>query len=388
MGKYQLVLLGDRNSPRVQELQDAVASQVKSLGLNPKNVISFQKPSDSINWRLPIVGIWFATEVPANRQDIDTVNTLLNQGVGIFPALEDLTRFQQLVPSPLHQLNGLEWSRGAARLGSEVLRAFGLTRSQRSAFISYRRTDSRAVALQLFHALGEHGYRAFLDTASVDFGAQFQDVLWDRMADVDLLIFLDTPGALNSTWVNQELTRAHNLGMGILQIRWPDWKGFPGADLSFQFPLTPTDFSGEPKDKNQLNPDSKLKLEILNSLMKTVEDVRMRSLGSRRARIVGEIVQGAKRSGMTTSVDPIGSITLHRNNQQVGKALPITGLPDSEEIFRSQDNLGQGGNQVRILYDGLGVHQLREDYLAWLNIEMRNYQTLPISELKTWLKVL
>lgn len=123
------------------------------------------------------------------------------------------------MPEALHPINGMEWSRGAERIASEILRSFGLSRPNRSVFISYMRRHSSAVAHQLLHKLTDHGCRPFLDTASVEFGDAFQESLWDSMADLDFLLFLDTPGALSSSWVEQELTRAHNLGMGTLQLR-------------------------------------------------------------------------------------------------------------------------------------------------------------------------
>ena len=64
----------------------------------------------------------------------------------------------------------------------------------------------------------------------------------------------------------------------------------------------------------------------------------------------------------------------------------MIGLPDSEEIFRARSDLRQGGDRVRVAYDGLGVRKERSDYLAWLNQELQKYKTLPVADMTGWLK--
>ncbi len=160
----------------------------------------------------------------------------LVRGFSLFPVVEDLTRYSRCVPPELLPINGQIWD--LARVGSDIMRGFRLSRRWRQVFISYRRSESTGVAHQLFHELNERGFRVFLDTASVDGGADFQKALWSRMADVDLVILLDTPGALSSNWVYQELNRAHDLGMGVVQLIWPGHARTKGTELSFQCSLT------------------------------------------------------------------------------------------------------------------------------------------------------
>jgi hypothetical protein len=80
----------------------------------------------------------------------------------------------------------------------DVLKAFWLTRESRQAFISYKRTDSEGIAKQLAHILFDRGYQTFLDTASVERGVPFQEVLHDRPPNTDLVVLLDSPNAQKS----------------------------------------------------------------------------------------------------------------------------------------------------------------------------------------------
>ena len=107
----------------------------------------------------------------------------------MLPLVEDPNHYRANVPESLHPINGLSWTDPEAP--ADVLRSFRLTRELRKAFISYKRSDSQPVADALYGALNARKYSAFLDTASVESGTRFQDVLWDRLADMDLVILLD-----------------------------------------------------------------------------------------------------------------------------------------------------------------------------------------------------
>ena len=79
-----------------------------------------------------------------------------------------------------------------SELASAILECVGLMRRQRRVFLSYRSVESRAAALQLHDLLTARGFDVFLDTHVIRPGDPFQDVLWHRLCDSDVLIMLDT----------------------------------------------------------------------------------------------------------------------------------------------------------------------------------------------------
>jgi hypothetical protein len=97
----------------------------------------------------------------------------------------------------------------------------GLLRKRRRLFISYKRTESAMVAQQLYHALDERGFDVFLDTLSVRPAEQFQEHLWHRMTDSDVVILLYTKSAHASGWVEQEIERANGMKITVVQLIWP-----------------------------------------------------------------------------------------------------------------------------------------------------------------------
>lgn len=61
-------------------------------------------------------------------------------------------------------------------------------------FLSYRRSDTAAVAHAVRYALMNAGHTVFLDTEDVDTGAAFREVIRDWLAKSDLVLFLIGPG--------------------------------------------------------------------------------------------------------------------------------------------------------------------------------------------------
>jgi hypothetical protein len=90
---------------------------------------------------------------------------------------------------------------------------------------------TRRAAVQIYHGLDERTWGVFLDTHSITRGVNFQDNPWDQMANADLLLLLDSPGVVSSYYVQQELARAHDLGMGVLQLIWPTQTRTPGTEF-------------------------------------------------------------------------------------------------------------------------------------------------------------
>ncbi len=177
----------------------------------------------------------------------------------------------QQIPKELQAIGGMQWDE--ARVTGDVLKAFGLTCELRQAFISYKRTDSEGIAMQLAYILFVRGYQIFLDTASVERGLPLQDVLHDRLANTDLVVLLDSPHALDSVWVHEELDLVNHLGLGVLQLLWTELdpsdpgvrklKATRGTEFSVRFPLEESYFEDS---KVMLGPKTRLRPETLTAI--------------------------------------------------------------------------------------------------------------------------
>ena len=406
--KYQLIVLGPNAARCPALLGGRLVAHFEALGLKPAG--DYLETLDAsqagqIQWKGNPVGVWFGGTTPSAQPDLDVLRQLLDANVPVLPLVEAKEQFTSLVPHDpdLRPINGRQWDDD--RAVTDVLRLMRLTRSERQAFISYKRSDSQAVADQLFDALGRRGYRAFLDTASVEAARRFQDVLHGRLADMDLLIFLDSSQACESQWVIDELTLANNLGLTVLQVVWPGKTPFAGAALSKQVGLHKTDFLNM-----DTSPSGRLTADALTQILVQAEQVRVEALGYRRRRVVGTLVdQVSGHSDLRAVVKPIGPIELRDAGSDafLGWAIPLVGVPTDQSLREEHSQLtiyweDYGGDlekfktadrkRFRVLYDGLGVDRPSQEHLAWLN-DYLPLQTLhvdrnrrqPINPIEQWL---
>ncbi|HXD29846.1 MAG TPA: toll/interleukin-1 receptor domain-containing protein [Pyrinomonadaceae bacterium] len=364
------------------ELVKLLKEHLERLGLQPDTELKVFNPSDAsaVDWEGVIVSVWFGTEDKATRQELKLLQRALAENVPIFPVVEDLKRFRDLVPTELRPINGQVWN--CQRIVTDILKEFRLTRSQRQAFISYKRDDCLEVAGQLFDLLSRRGYRIFWDSASVEGGVDFQQALWGRMADVDLLVFLDTPNALTSRWVHQELARAHDLGLGVLQLVWPaPHKRTRGTEFSDWLQLSLSDFK-----RGNTGPTCRLTKAALDRVSRAAELARVGSLAARRLRVVGDLVDQAKTAKLEAIVHPTNPIELYRKGKKVADVFAFVGVPDAFSIQQQEITLQRRTlRRSLILYNGLGVDPAWTKHLAWLN-ERRGLATAQLDMVDVWLK--
>ncbi len=357
--RYELVLLGPEKDAHKSDLATQVSELFKNIGLNfdadGKFLIGGGTEPD---WSGFPVGIWFGGSAAASSDELAIMREFLNRGFTLFPVVANLANYSKFVPAELKAINGQEWD--AAKISADAMKGFRLARTLRQVFISYRRSESAGVAHQLFHELNERGFRVFLDTASVDAGLDFQKALWSRMADVDLVVLLDTKKALDSTWVHQELNRAHDLGIGVVQLIWPDHKQTPGTELSFPITLKYVDFVNA-----QFGKDGTLEPNTIQGIIRSIESERIRSLSARRTRLVEGLLEHVKNKGATVYVHPMKNVDVLKGSKKIAEVVPFVGVPDSLALY--QQELGKMHEPTIIVYNGLGVDQEWAKHLVWLN---------------------
>lgn len=236
---YQLITLGS-DKDLIKDVLDGFYQRIAEMGISKSSITILDNKNFKKLYKAnaPSFCLYFGYE-NSNFQDLDLIKILLTDATLILPIVSKFENFNEQIPEILRSINGFELSStlDIEKLVSSILEGLSLLRLSRRIFISYKRDESSLVAIQLFESLEKAGFDVFLDTHSIRPGEPFQDELWHRMADTDVVVLLNTPGFLNSNWTTQELAKANSMSIGILQLIWPEHKLERDAELSLPFQL-------------------------------------------------------------------------------------------------------------------------------------------------------
>ncbi len=383
--KYQLVILGKESQFR-DSLLESINTNIKKLGIksNSFKVINEDNFSTEYKGNAPIFCIYFGSE-DIKDEDVGFLKTLISASVSILPIVENLNKYKELTPVLLHPINGKELTKEEEinSIASIALEGLGLLRATRKIFISYRRDESKSVAIQLFEKLESVGFNVFLDTHSVPKAHNFQEELWHQMTDSDVVIMLDTPNFRESEWTTQELAEANSMSIGILQVIWANHERKDDTKLSIPLMLNKLDFINNIYDDAN---NSKLNSDILDLIVQNVESLRARTIASRRSKIISEFKAYADNLDIKMHLRYDNKIVVSREESYC-VLIPYIGVPQSK-IFHEAELFKQTldpSTKVNLLYDKRNIRKNWIDHLDWLNCNLP-INSLSITDTELWLK--
>lgn len=293
-------------------------------------------------------------ELPTQYQDwINSSELSVNIILPIY--LENFSK--EITDKTLKRYNGIKYT-SPEPIVSIVLEGFNLLRKQRKLFISYRRTDSRQVALQLFSFFEERNFDVFLDSHSIPRGVDFQNNLFHRMMDCDAVLLLDTKDFLGSDYCKEELEKAITNRIGILRIKWPDSINPPYTGLIDLYSL----------GHDCINADN-LNERVLEELSLRIESLRVRSLASRQDALTTEFIETASRKGKK-AIQIYPNIIQIQEDDATHIYFAAIGIPTSETFHYAEELLNnqlKSGSQFTLIYDDLTLLQRWIDHLDWLS---------------------
>ncbi len=343
--KYQLVLLGHPN-PFKDRIVETFFTRIEDLGLSKDSIAilnesNFKQQNRNFN---PTVVLYFGG-TKRSYPHVDTLKVLIHEAATVLPIVSDLARFKRLVPTELHSINGfsLNTEQEIEALVSTILEGFSLLRVSRRLFISYKRSESSGVAIQLFEQFEKAGFDVFLDTYSLRPGDIFQDELWHRLADTDVVILLNTAGFCASKWTTMELAEASGMAISILQLVWPENLPLEASDLTTQLRLRRKDFENKVYER----PDSSLSGKLIPDIVSKVESLRARSLGARQDNLITEFLRVTQRRHISASLQPQKYIIINQGGRKREKVIiPTVGVPQAF-LYNKSDELVKRSSRER-----------------------------------------
>lgn len=354
MALYELALLGHPTTDQKDEVQRLTDQLQRACGFKEGDVVLHVCPQTFRPNRRSSSAVLFIGG--PNGKDFDIAAAVDHQAIPILPVVSTSIAVPAEVPLSLRAINCLFLDQASMeRVFSALLECVGLLPRQRRVFLSYRRTETTAAAVQLFAELSARQFDVFLDTHSIGSGVDFQEELWHQLSDVDVLLMLESPEYFTSRWTDAEYGRALAKGIGVLRVQWPDAKPSATASTASRVELLPADLL----QNGQLNEAAVLRvchqLEAVRSLSHAV---RMVSL-MESVRNALELIEGR--------VDAVGpgrmmQVTL-RNGRQIS-VQPTLGVPTAVTM---QETLARAGHEnCAVVYNHYGMMKRWQDHLDWL----------------------
>lgn len=295
--------------------------------------------------------------------------------------LED---FVKEIPAIISSLNGLKFEHNITKICNLILEGFELLRKNRKIFISYKRSESSNIAIQLYEALEANNFDVFLDTHSVDKGEHFQEELWHRMTDCDVLLMLNTKEFLKSEWCEKELVKAHIKRIGIVHLIWPDTDFERFSQLAESIKLNKSDF-----DKPLFGDVTKgrLILSKVKEVINLIEAVRARNLASRQDALITEFSQAGHNNKVELNLQFCRYLTQELPSGKRIVYIPTIGIPQSINCHNSQRLIEKIEDKeidsIHLIYDDMSIRNSWLNHLEWLNKRLE-IQTIKKQEFNTW----
>jgi hypothetical protein len=389
--KYQLIILGT-TSPIVENLKALFFQKIHNLNL-PKDAIRIIEANNFISdysGNQPAF-VYYLGDRKGKFKDLNIIETLLKDGTMILPIYFTDNSFSNEIPEILKNQNGIQYQVSEEdRIVNIALESFELLRSTRKIFISYRRAESSSVAIQMYEALESHNFDVFLDTHTISKAEPFQEELWHRMTDCDVILLLNTPKFLESHWCKEEFAEANAKQIGIVQLVWPNHeikKIDSSSHLSYPLQLSEINFiDGIYKDKDK----SKLVEKIVIEIIQKVESVRARNLAARQDNLITEFRNIAQRCGKHVVVQPEKFLTEDLADGKRRIYIPTIGIPQSTSCQSAElkkEMLNYDVDSIRLIYDDLRIRDKWLKHLEWLNDNfIKDIKTLKKQDFESWLE--
>jgi len=380
--KYQLILLGE-NLEFFERIKLEIAKKFDELKLveDCLKIITKDNISDYLG-KEPAYVIYSGHKANLDKTTLKILENQKLDGNIILPIFID--HFNNEIPDAISNLNGLKLENNLSKILNLILEGFELLRKSRKIFISYRRTQSSNVAIQLYEALEANNFDVFLDTHSVDKGEEFQEELWHRMTDCDVILMLNTKEFLNSEWCNKELEKAHLKRIGIVHLLWPECEFAKFAHLAHSMRLKNSDF-----DKPLFADLSKgrLILPAVKKVINLVEGARARNLASRQDALITEFTQAGYNNSIELNLQFSRYITQDLSNGKRIVYIPTVGIPQSINCQNSQRLIKKIEKKeidsIHLIYDDMSIRNYWLDHLDWLNKRLE-IQMIKKQEFNTW----
>ncbi len=291
---YRIVLIHEDCHASAQALETAVTRAVSDFP-DISNLLEFS--STLTDERTPQVVAYLASASGKSSPIVNgVIDAALDRNISILPisSPDRPGEISRQLPARIAHLNAAIWEGDGTQVAVSLLEMLGLVEKERKIFISYRRSETSTLAVQLHTELVQRRFDVFLDRFAVEPGVDFQRRLDEDLGDKAFVLLLESPHLRDSRWVRHEIVYAHSRRIEILALTLPGTTSselVPTIDDAFRLRLDASDLS----DDGSLSPDG------LALVLDEIELGHARALRRRREQILGSVTEKLQAAGCTCS---------------------------------------------------------------------------------------
>ena len=325
-----LGLSSEAMADAMQRLVDRILVLLERMGAPasalPRPEALVNGPADA--FRLEAILGDGVTPVAAEPRLVQAADSLL-ETVWTLPLLpaEPANAASTTLPPELRRQHTAFWHGDAIEdLALTVLARAGVTSLDRRVFISYRRVDTQPMAGQLFDGLSRLNYSVYLDTASNHPGLDFQNQLYEHLADKSMVVVLQSASFQESQWTMGEVEFALRHNLSLLILRFPDAKdSLAGCRAGDQLMLQRDDL-----DPNQ-GPPFALTPDALHRVLDLINHVHDKELVARRVAMRQRSLAALQRQGLNP-LPHAGDVCLHIADEPAQHQGLLEVIPDARAL--------------------------------------------------------
>src|ERR1700739_2652538 len=276
---------------------------------------------------------------------------LLQWGEMILPVLKRGSSFKLPVPFKLSHV--AFWENDIDEIIPVIFSKLGISDEDSRIFISYRRTDTEELAEQLFDALNHNGFEVFLDRFSIEPGINFQDRLYQELADKAMVVCLESPNYLLSQWVQFEIAFARQYRLGIYALNIGGAPRTRSIDDEYRELVDHSSF---------VTNSGRLLQNELDSIISKIKERHSLALYWKKYYMMENVYASLKAKGQAPIIDANGFIHVITNREYKIWATP---RPPRINDYHYTDILNSKEN--RIIYGPKFIERKREVLNTWLS---------------------
>jgi len=360
---YRICIFGDE-SRFSDQIRTCLTNQLAEFDLKVGQEVDLLFGSDESTGRpenLATVGVFFGASPKPKYQSPSAIQ----DHHPVIPVVSQLVQCSKELPEEVSAFNAIanDGASSDTAIASSILECLGLMPSRRRVFLSYRRTEAREVALQLFDELSARQFDVFLDTHEVRPGAVFQDVLWHQLCDSDVMLMLDTETYFESRWTVEEFGKANLKKAAILRVGFPEVERDKNLSVTESIDLNADGFD----DDGLINPAN------VDRIADGVERLRSKSVAVRQANLIGSYRTAVTQlDGKMEKPGPLRRLLTTFPTGQEITVYPAVGVPTSDLVNKIANDAVSG--EFAVLYDSAGVLESWQDHLEWLGFRVENFR--------------